>query len=389
VVAKATALFEFPAYAKGLTLSGIVDPSIPAQLVGDPHHLQQVLTNLIGNAIKFTEKGTVKVEVSLGELRSDSTCSIDFKVIDTGIGIPSDKIAVIFDDFTQSDSSITREYGGTGLGLAISRALVEKMNGSITVESTLGVGSIFQFSVNFAVRADSPNGKSKSNPPRILLCEDSKDNAFVVGAYLSGTDYVVEHVPDGKAGVERFKKGTFDVVLMDMQMPILDGHSATRLIRQWEVDQNLKPTPILALTAHAQIEQMKRCESCGCTGFLSKPIRKATLLAALEQYVRRDAAENQSDVPPEILELVPGYLKQKRADLEKLLLAIEESDYRSISRFGHQLKASGTSYGFEDLSEIGTALERAAQSQDLEETLRQIGLLSDALSNSLSFVSNT
>jgi len=258
------------------------------------------------------------------------------------------------------------------------------------VESEVGVGSTFLFSANFRLQPDCPKAQSESALLRILLCEDSPDNAFVVGAYLAGTNYVLEHVPDGRAGVDRFKSEVYDVVLMDMQMPLLDGHAATRLIRQWEADHNRRPTPILALTAHAQTEEIKRCEACGCTAFLSKPIRKATLLAALEQHVGSvRTVENTSDVPPEVQELVPGYLQRKLTDLESLQRALEASDYGAISTFGHQLKASGTCYGFDEFSDIGNALERAAKSHDLEETRRQVGLLVGAVSDALTVGSNT
>ena len=384
VLAKTIALFESRADAKGLSLSFQVGDNTPTRLIGDQHQLQQVLTNLIGNAIKFTEEGSVMVEASLGDTLSESDCFIEFKVSDTGVGIPDDKIAVIFEDFSQADSSITRQYGGTGLGLAISRALVERMNGSITVKSEVGVGSTFRFSANFRLQPGCTQTQFESAPRRILLCEDSPDNAFVVGAYLAGTNYALEHVVNGKAGLDKFKSEAFDLVLMDMQMPVLDGHTATRRIRLWEADHNRRPTPILALTAHAQKEEVKRCEACGCTAFLSKPIRKATLLAALARHLGRTTpAPDQSDVPPEVQELVPGYLKQRDLDLEKLRMAIEESDYPAISTLGHQLKGSGTSYGFDEFSEIGSALERAAKTHDLEETRRQVELLAGAVSEAV------
>jgi PAS domain S-box-containing protein len=288
VLAKTVALFEEAAQAKGLSLSSHVSSNIPTHLLGDPYQLQQVLTNLVGNAIKFTEAGSIIVEASLGEFPSATECSIRFKVTDTGVGIPDDKVASIFETFSQADSSITRKYGGTGLGLAISRALVERMKGNISVESGAGVGSTFRFVVNLGLQAARPKAQSEAAPWRVLLCEDSKDNAFLVTEYLEGANYVLDHAPDGKVGVERFKSGVFDLVLMDIQMPVLDGHSATQRIRQWEADQSRRPTPILALTAHAQTDEVKRCEASGCTAFLSKPIRKATLLAALSKHLTHD-----------------------------------------------------------------------------------------------------
>ena len=388
VLGKTNTLFKFPAQTKGLNLSFHVAPDTPTRLMGDPDKLQQVLTNLLGNAIKFTPTGSITVEASLGEILSDSECSILFKIADTGIGIPEDKIAIIFEDFTQADSSITRKYGGTGLGLAISRALVNRMKGNIAVESAVGAGSAVRFSAHFGIQSIYQKARRESAPRRILLCEDSQDNASVVRAYLSGTNYALEHVPDGKAGVESFKSGMFDLVLMDMQMPVMDGHTATRSIRQWEAGQGGRPKPILALTAHAQTEEIKRCEASGCTAFLSKPIRKVTLLAALVEHLGKiDPAQHQSEVPTEVRELVPGYLRQKCQDLETLRTAMDATDYPALSRFGHQLKGSGSAYGFDGFSEIGKSLEAAANAADMAEARRQVHLLAKAVSDALTLSS--
>jgi DNA-binding response OmpR family regulator len=190
--------------------------------------------------------------------------------------------------------------------------------------------------------------------------------------------------------VDRFKSGAFDVVLMDMQMPVLDGRAATRQIRQWESDHSRKPTPILALTAHAQAEEVKRCEACGCTAFLSKPIRKKTLLAALAKHLLQTTPiQDQSDLPREVQELVPAYLTRKRLDLDRLRTAIGAADFATISTLGHQLKGSGTTYGFEEFSEIGRAIERAAKSRDLEEARRQTELLAKSVAEASPVSLNT
>jgi DNA-binding response OmpR family regulator len=174
-----------------------------------------------------------------------------------------------------------------------------------------------------------------------------------------------------------------------MQMPVLDGHAATRRIRQWETDQSRGPIPILALTAHAQIEEVKRCEESGCTAFLSKPIRKATLLAALAKHLPyTKPSMDQSELPFEVQKLVPGYLKQRRVDLDTLWAAIEAADYTTISTLGHQLKGSGSSYGFDEVSTIGSALEHAAKSHDPGETYRQAALLAGSLSRIWAISSN-
>jgi PAS domain S-box-containing protein len=384
VLTHSTALFEISAHAKGLGLSFRIASEVPTRLVGDPYQLRQILTNLIGNAIKFTEKGSVTVEASLGEIRPTSECSIRFAVVDTGVGIADDKKSLVFENYTQAASSFPRLYGGTGLGLAICRALVEKMKGTILVESTIGVGSAFRFTANFALQPELPKTTAESAPWGVLLCEDSQDNAYLLQAYLEGSDYQIEHVSDGKAGVDRFKKQTFDMVLMDMQMPVLDGYAATRQIRQWEDQQGRIPTPIIAVTAHARNEEIKQCEASGCTAFLSKPIRRATLLAALEKHLPgADTSPDQSALSSEVQRLVPGYVTRKSEDLDRLRMAIGAADYPTIAMLGHQLKGSGTSYGFHEFSVIGNAIEGAAKKRDLQEAGRQAKLLAGAVSEAL------
>jgi CheY-like chemotaxis protein/HPt (histidine-containing phosphotransfer) domain-containing protein len=258
------------------------------------------------------------------------------------------------------------------------------MQGNITVRSELGVGSTFQFTAVFGLQSNPADVRREAAPLRILLCEDSRDNAFLVEAYLKGGSYHIEHAPDGQAGVERFQKEAFDVVLMDMQMPVLDGYAATRQIREWETKQGRAPTPILALTAHAQKEEVARCKGCGCTAFLSKPLRRATLLAALAKHAPQAIPEPEgSEVPPEVEALRPDYLQRRRLELDRLWTAIESADYATISRLGHQLRASGASYGFEEFSQIGGALERAAIKRNLAETRRQAELLAGSVSSNL------
>jgi PAS domain S-box-containing protein len=291
VLVKATGMFQAQALTKGLSLSFDLSADTPARLVGDPHQLQQILTNLIGNAVKFTESGSVHVKAGIGEILSESECSILFEIADTGGGIPEEKQSMIFETFMQADSSMTRRYGGTGLGLSISKGLVERMKGGLTVESQIGMGSTFRFTAAFGVQEGALKARVEPAPFRVLLCDDSEDNAFLVNAYLTGKTYQVEHVLNGKAAVDRFPAGIFDVVLMDVQMPVMNGHEATRQIRQWETDHDRSPIPILALTAHAQIEEVMRCQAAGCTAFLSKPIRKGTLLAALAKHLPQAPSE--------------------------------------------------------------------------------------------------
>ena len=250
---------------RGLQLTLEVLPGVPLGLVGDPNRLRQILINLVGNALKFTEQGSVTLRVepdpggAAGWLR--------FNVVDTGIGIAADKTEMIFDRFTQADSSTTRKYGGTGLGLAISKGLAELMGGRIGCTSELGKGSTFFLTAPFDIRKapetpevcrtgrdrDSTAGGHAEQQPvfRILIAEDSEDNLVLIKAYLKDRGFELDFAENGKIAVEKMISGHPDLVLMDLQMPVMDGLEATRAIRQWEAETHAHPIPILALTAHA------------------------------------------------------------------------------------------------------------------------------------------
>lgn len=285
--------------ARGVDLKCHIFPDVPVDLVGDPGRLRQVLLNLIGNAVKFTEKGAITVEVKKVD-GTDAATFLEFSVNDTGIGIPDDKIAEIFEKFIQADSSTTRKYGGTGLGLAISKRLVELMGGKIGVTSTLGAGSRFYFTASFPLReekgqegatarkartaAQTIAAPEEMEPLRILLVDDSEDNRLLIRALLKKTPFSIDIAEDGSIAVERFKSGSYDIVLMDIQMPVMDGYAATREIRHWEELNNLDPVPILALTAYALDEEIQKSYDAGCNGHLTKPIKKADLLNSIATY---------------------------------------------------------------------------------------------------------
>jgi PAS domain S-box-containing protein len=437
LIEKVCEVMALRVHQKGIELACRIMPGVPVYLVGDQVRLRQIITNLIGNALKFTEQGEIVVEVTIDEglpLNSQQQCRLRFQVRDTGIGIPHDKIALIFDKFTQADTSITRKFGGTGLGLPITKRLVELMGGTIMVESTPGLGSTFIFTAQFELQQEQKEkyqsttevikglkvlvvddnttnrfilqeiltcwgamvgeardgeqglaelraaratrspyqlvlidgfmpkmdgytmaahirednnlvgitvmmltsdtrsgvasraqelgisgymlkpvkraelhetilqalGKTKallaktvedasiwpdSEPPlHILLVDDSADNRLLIQAYLKRSPHIVEIAENGEIAVNKFMAGKYDLVLMDMQMPIKDGYTATREIRQWEKEQGVIPTPIIALTAYALKEEFDKSLESGCNTHLTKPIKKATLLEAIQQY---------------------------------------------------------------------------------------------------------
>src|ERR1700694_2480263 len=273
------------AQEKGLDLVGEIAPHADTELVGDPTRLRQVLLNLLGNAIKFTESGGVTLRVT-PDADSPIPRALQFTISDTGIGIPGDKLGTVFERFTQADSSTTRRYGGSGLGLTISKRLVELMGGRIWVESGVGKGSVFSFAVPLdiwagATRRAAVPVATGPEPPLpamdILLVEGSPDNRTITVAYRQGTPYRVEIAENGAVAYEKFTAGHYDLVLMDRQMPVMDGLTATRAIREWERANHRPPTPIIALTAAALKGDREKCMAAGCTAFLTKPIKQEVL----------------------------------------------------------------------------------------------------------------
>jgi signal transduction histidine kinase/CheY-like chemotaxis protein len=307
LIADVCSLMRVRSAAKGLTLEIAFRGSVPETIRSDPTRLRQVLMNLIGNAVKFTERGGVELRVELDE--SDGACPrLAFEVADTGVGIAPERIPQLFQPFSQADTSLSRRYGGTGLGLAISQRLVRLMGGDIDVQSTPGRGTTFRFSIPTgkldgvarivpqagssclaggaadAVRGDPPSGFPAC---RILLAEDTPENQRLIEHVLRRAGATVAVVENGELAVDaalaaRERGEPFDLVVMDMQMPVLDGYSATRVLRQKGYD-----LPIVALTAHAMQGDRELCLSAGCDDYATKPIQRESLLALLARYVNR------------------------------------------------------------------------------------------------------
>ncbi|MEO5368423.1 MAG: ATP-binding protein, partial [Magnetococcus sp. WYHC-3] len=287
------------AVGKGLDLTCDLPPSTRRRVRGDSQRLRQVLLNLLGNAIKFTPRGSVTLRVEPG----DEADTYLFSVADTGIGIPQELHEEIFRPFSQGAASTTRRFGGTGLGLTICRQMVRLMGGRLWVNSTPGEGSIFLFLVRLpegtapgaAEAADTPTGHAPpregvASPPaggapqalRILLVDDSSDNRQLIEAFLKNTPHEVVQAENGLEAVQIYMSRPFDVVLMDIQMPVLDGIEATHRIRLWEQVRRLPPATVVALTAHAMRDIADRAMEAGCNLHLPKPIRKARLLSELD-----------------------------------------------------------------------------------------------------------
>src|SRR5580765_4757426 len=511
VLDKTLEMMAIRAHEKGLELALRSAPEIPTALVGDPGRLRQVLINLIGNAIKFTEQGEVIVRVEC-DPEDAAAGALRFAVCDTGIGVPEESRELIFAPYSQVDTSTTRKFGGSGLGLAISREVVELMQGRIWAESSVGAGSTFYFTARFAVGSKPPlrvlsgltdlkglktlviddnttnrlilremlsrwgavvteaeggeqglsellraqqtavpyalvlldcrmpvvdgfqvaeqihrhptmagttilmltsdnragdfarsrdlgvaaylvkpvkrpelleaiqqarAGATALPEPaapggvledarglRILLAEDSLDNVLLIQSYLKPSGYSVDLAGNGEVALQMCISGTYDVVLMDVQMPVMDGYSATRRIRQWEDENRARPVPILALTAHALPEEVQKSLDAGCTAHLTKPIRKATLLHAIEEHTR---GRVRVRVDSSLAELVPRFLENRRRDVEAIAAALKRADYENVRILGHNMKGTGAGYGLNRITEIGASLEQAAGRREPEE----------------------
>ncbi len=385
------------AQEKGLVLICEIAPDVPADLLGDPTRLRQVLLNLIGNAIKFTESGEVSLRVTLDE-GSSSSPVLHFTVSDTGIGISGEKLSRVFERFTQADSSTTRRFGGSGLGLTICKRLVELMGGRIWVESAVDKGSVFSFVVPFenwvgaADRAAVPVGVDRDLPLpalRILLAEDSPDNCTITIAYLEDTPYRLQIAETGAIACEMFEAGNYDLVLMDRQMPVMDGLTAARKIRAWEKANDRAPTPIIALTASALKGDREMCLAAGCTAFLTKPIKQEVLLQAIREHsiVAPPSPSEESSrngaglglVNQKIADRVPAYLHNCRENVIAMTDALDLADFGTVTILGHNMRGSGGAYGFQTITDIGAALQHAGESADIDASRKWVGELSSYL----------
>jgi PAS domain S-box-containing protein len=391
---KVTEMVAVRAQEKGLGLMCDIAPNVPNDLVGDPTRLQQVLLNLLGNAIKFTECGEISLRVTQDEDASVPT-TLRFTISDTGIGIAGENMGRVFERFTQADSSTTRRFGGSGLGLTISKRLVEAMGGRIWVESAIDKGSVFSFTVPFEISAAArrreamPIGTGPQPPLpalRILLVEDSPDNRTITVAYLQDTPYQVDIAENGAIACEKFTAGHYDLVLMDRQMPVMDGLTATRTIRKWEQVNQRPPTPIIALTAAALKGDREKCVAAGCTAYLTKPIKEEVLLQAIKEYSILAPPSSKEEISrkdtilvrvnPKLADLIPRFLQNRREDVIAMLDALDGANFETVESLGHGMKGAGESYGFQGITDIGAALEQTAENADIDASRKLVGELS-------------
>ncbi|HEY1079059.1 MAG TPA: ATP-binding protein, partial [Bdellovibrio sp.] len=285
---------------KGLNFSYDIAPNISPLLMGDPNKLRQILINLVSNSLKFTASGAIRVSVVKNPSKKDSLL---ISVNDTGIGIPENKQHLIFQKFSQADSSVARKYGGTGLGLAISKSLVELMGGQIWFKSRENIGTTFFLSIPYREQASyqgltktldtaenevdfiGPKPRAADKKIKILIVDDTEDNRTLFTHYLKNGPYEIIEAENGLEAVDKIKSEQFDIVFMDVQMPEMDGYTATGQIRAWENNVHKGHLPIIALTAHALSEDRQKSLRAGCDEHIAKPFKKDTLLGVINRYL--------------------------------------------------------------------------------------------------------
>lgn len=399
-VQDAIRVFTPLAEKKGIKLSWFVDKDVPQNLMGDAGRLRQILVNLVGNAVKFTDMGMVRVETTLAPDQTfapGEPVRLRFSVQDTGIGIPQDKLGAIFDSFTQADGSTSRRYQGTGLGLAIFKHLVELMGGEVAVRSEEGRGSAFTFTLPLLPaetdRENAPEAAVEATvlpPLHILLAEDNPVNQIFISELLEQQGHTVITAHTGRRAIKALKEREVDVVLMDIQMPEMDGIEATRIIRQSGNGNSKRDVPIIALTAHALKGDRERFLKAGMNDYLAKPVGLDELLTTLARVLghqektlatAQPAAPKAEYASRETLDY-PWLLDKARgnkdflarlfnafvSDQPKSLAAVEEAllgnDLERLGFLAHSLKGAAATMGAGELRAACLALEKSSKAGD-------------------------
>ena len=395
-ISEVVSMMRTRAEQAGLFLSMEYRTEIPETILADNARLRQVLVNLTGNALKFTRRGGVHIATSFLPAWRNDQPAIQIKIVDTGIGIAPEHVEHLFDSFYQADASNSRQYGGTGLGLAIAHRIVEMMDGEAAVESEHGRGSTFTVTIptgpldgvamlarpNEVIR-DMPDGKLSPTPSRslegvrVLVAEDGPDNQRLIGALLTRAGAEVEIVPNGALAVQQALAEPFDLILMDMQMPEMDGYQATRSLRSKGYDR-----PIIALTAHALADDRDKCLTAGCTAYLAKPIDHNRLLDTVATYSAAHTMPISKNVPPPapsaqqaasqfaddpaMTDILDTFVRGLAGQVDCMRQALASGVFDEVRSLAHQLKGSGGSYGYPIITEISKRLENAAKISDLE-----------------------
>jgi CheY-like chemotaxis protein/HPt (histidine-containing phosphotransfer) domain-containing protein len=406
------------AVEKGLEFELIITCPMPRFVRTDPMRLRQILANLLGNAIKFTAAGKITMTICSEGIEPARVLRIE--VSDSGIGMTKEQIERLFRPFSQADESITRKFGGTGLGLTISRQLARMLGGEIEVKSELGVGSTFALRVDVGslkgveiladlneamLPAPAPTDKWHNVPlhGRILLAEDGRDNQRLISAHLRACGAEVVIAENGQIAVDIAMKNSLDLILMDMQMPVMDGYTAAAELRRRGCT-----APIIALTAYAMAEDRKKCMASGCTDYLSKPIDREVLLKTVSQHLLNAAypqlpkttvggTKSASLAPaiakgasapitsslaarPGMMTIITEFVDGLPAEVQKISDSLEHNDMASLRRIVHQLRGAAGGYGFDPITSPATKAEESIDaSGSLAEVTVKINSLIDVV----------
>lgn len=379
------------AQEKGLALDFNYKYPMPDMIHTDPVRLKQIIINLCNNAVKFTEKGNVEVTVSCDFVRE----IFRVEVKDTGIGITEEQIDKIFSPFSQADSSTTRQYGGTGLGLHLSNHLAEKLGGKIEVISTPGKGSRFTLTVKSGeldksklhyhppkyseIQPQNYNDQDRNLQGKVLLTEDNTDNQRLISMYLKNLGLDVVMANNGQEAIDRINEESFDLVLMDMQMPVMNGLDATKFLRAAGYSK-----PIVALTANAMRDDVEACYQAGCSDFLQKPIIKHKFLNVVSNLIKGTSIADEELHPanstlleenPEMLEFVKQYISNLPEYINKIKTNYNNKDWEQLQESIHSLKGSSGNYGFNELYVLSKKMESLLKENNFAELDNSISLL--------------
>lgn len=378
---------------KQLDFSYHIDPLINQILTGDPVRLSQILINLLGNALKFTPEGSVKLNITLSE-RKDHVNTLKFEITDTGIGIDINKQKQIFESFNQADTTISRKFGGTGLGLAISKQLIEMMGGEIKLESCLGKGSRFYFEIPLPDGDPSKIIESLEenmhdinlSDLKILIAEDHKVNQYLIKSLFENWHVLPDFAENGQIAVEMAKNKTYDIIFMDKQMPEMGGIEATKIIRN---ELHLK-TPIIAITAAALKDSRTKALEAGMDDYITKPFQSDDLLRVISQYVRPlntkpvDIINEPTNDPlydlqhlkklfnndqETIDKMVEIFITDSQVQWDNLLMEFERKNFSQVAEIAHKLKASIDMMGITSLKQVIRDIEKIAKENDPEKQL--------------------
>ncbi|QSE96721.1 PAS domain-containing hybrid sensor histidine kinase/response regulator [Fulvivirga lutea] len=382
--------FLYQSKAKGIDLNYNIDKKADGVLLGDPARLNQILINLVSNAVKFTHVGEINISVTVDKEDKDYK-HIKFKVRDTGVGIPAKKVHHIFDSFTQADASVTRRYGGTGLGLTIVKELVELQNGSIHVESEEHIGTVFTFIIPYQVGREIDLVQPKSSDfkktlkyslkgIKVLLVEDNEVNRLYANSILERWQCDIGEAENGYMAVEKLKAEDYDIVLMDVQMPIMDGYEATRKIRK-SLEGNKKNVPIVALTANAIKGDIDKCKEAGMNDYLSKPFHPESLYKTISKFINSEAkqiASTKNNLHKQasdqltnlkylksicdgdvkfMTEMIETFISNTPSTINEMQNWSDKADWEMVGKLAHKMKPSITFVGLEQAKSIIKEIE--------------------------------